>query len=85
MSGIVVGRALRNRFESIRQNELERLQKKMRGLPDDQRQSVEDITVDVVRGTRRVGQGAGGGGGGARVPAARRSGCGARGPVTAFR
>ena len=49
MSGIVVGRALRDRFESIRQNELERLQKKMRGLPDDQRQSVEDITMDVVQ------------------------------------
>jgi glutamyl-tRNA reductase len=53
MSGIVVGRALRNRFESIRQNELERLAKKMRGLPDDQRQSVEDITVDVVQAFAR--------------------------------
>jgi glutamyl-tRNA reductase len=53
MSGIVVGRALRNRFESIRQNELERLQKKMRGLPNDQRQSVEDITVDVVQAFAR--------------------------------
>jgi len=53
MSGIVVGRALRTRFESIRQNELERLQKKMRGLPDDQRQSVEDITSDVVQAFAR--------------------------------
>jgi len=53
MSGLVVGRALRSRFETIRQNELERLQKKMRGLPDDQRQSVEDITVDVVQAFAR--------------------------------
>jgi hypothetical protein len=53
MSGIVVGRALRHRFESIRRNEIERLQKKMRGLSDDQRQSVEDITADVIRAIAR--------------------------------
>jgi len=53
MSGPVVCRALRNRFESIRRNELERLQKKIRGLPDDQRRSVEAITVGLVQAFAR--------------------------------
>ena len=53
MSGLVVRRALRNRFESIRQNEIERLQKKLRGLSDHERQSVEAITVEVIHALAR--------------------------------
>ena len=53
MSGLMVSRALQNRFEAIRQNEVERLQKKLRGLTDDQRQSVEAITVDIIQALAR--------------------------------
>ncbi len=49
MSGGTVGQALRDRFERIRQAEVERLEKKLRGLSDDQRQIVEAITADVVQ------------------------------------
>jgi len=44
----MVSRALRARFETIRQSELVRLDKKLRGLTDDERRSVEAITVDVI-------------------------------------
>jgi glutamyl-tRNA reductase len=53
MSGPTVSRALQNRFEAIRQNEVVRLEKKMRGLTDDERQSVEAITVDIIRALAR--------------------------------
>ena len=53
MSGLAVSRALQNRFESIRHNEVERLQKKLRGLSDDERQSVEAITVDIIQALAR--------------------------------
>ncbi len=49
MSGGIVSQALRDRFESIRQSEVERLEKKLRGLSDDDRRLVEAITADVVR------------------------------------
>lgn len=49
MSGGTVSRALRERFESIRQSEVERLEKKLRGLSDDERRVVEAITADVVQ------------------------------------
>ena len=49
MSGPAVGEALRERFESIRRAELERLAKKLRGLSDDQRQSIDAITADITR------------------------------------
>ena len=49
MSGGVVSRALRERFESIRQAEVERLEKKLRGLSDDDRRIVEAITAEVVQ------------------------------------
>lgn len=49
MSGGMVSQALRERFESIRQSELERLEKKLRGLSDDDRRTVEAITAEVVR------------------------------------
>lgn len=44
----MVGRALRARFETIRQSELVRLDKKLRGLTDDERRSVEAITAEVI-------------------------------------
>ena len=49
MSGPAVGEALRERFESIRRAELQRLNRKLRGLTDDQRQSVDAITADITR------------------------------------
>jgi glutamyl-tRNA reductase len=49
MSGGVISQALRDRFESIRQAEVERLEKKLRGLTDDDRRLVEAITAEVVR------------------------------------
>ncbi|HZT75907.1 MAG TPA: hypothetical protein VFA27_04565 [Vicinamibacterales bacterium] len=49
MSGGMVGQALRDRFESIRQAEVERLEKKLRGLSDDDRRVVEAITAEVVQ------------------------------------
>ena len=49
MSGGVVSQALRDRFESIRQSEVERLDKKLRGLSDDDRRVVEAITEEVVQ------------------------------------
>ena len=48
MSGLMVSRALRARFETIRQSELVRLDKKLRGLTDEERRSVEAITADVI-------------------------------------
>ena len=48
MSGAMVSRALRARFETIRQSELARLDKKLRGLTDDERRSVEAITAEVI-------------------------------------
>jgi glutamyl-tRNA reductase len=54
MSGTAVGRALRNRFESIRQTEIERLDKKLRGLSDAERRSAEAIIGQVVQAIARV-------------------------------
>ena len=48
MSGPSVSQALRNRFESIRQTEIERLNKKLRGLSDVDRLSLEAITSQIV-------------------------------------
>ncbi len=56
MSGLAVGQALRERFESIRRGELERLNKKLRGLTDDQRESVEVITADITNAIARVAE-----------------------------
>ena len=53
MSGLVVSRALHTRFESIRRNEVGRLQKKLRGLTEEERRSVEAITVEVIRALAR--------------------------------
>ncbi|MBI3490854.1 MAG: hypothetical protein HY047_03545 [Acidobacteria bacterium] len=43
-----MSRALRNRFEAIRQAEIERLEKKLRGLSENDRRSVEAITADII-------------------------------------
>lgn len=48
MSGSTVSQALRDRFESIRQTEIERLNKKLRGLSDVDRRSLEAITCEIV-------------------------------------
>jgi hypothetical protein len=48
MSGTTVRQALRNRFDSIRLAELERMKKKLRGLSDVDRRSAEAIIADVV-------------------------------------
>jgi hypothetical protein len=45
----MVSRALRARFDMIRQSELVRLDKKLRGLTDDERRSVEAITAEVIQ------------------------------------
>ena len=49
MSGPTVSVALRHRFDAIRRAELERLDKKLRGLSEEDRQSIEVITADVIR------------------------------------
>ena len=49
MSGPTISVALRHRFEAIRRAELERLDKKLRGLSDEDRRSIEVITADVIR------------------------------------
>jgi glutamyl-tRNA reductase len=49
MSGPTVSQALRDRFESIRQMEITRLNKKLRRLSDADRRSLEAITTEVVR------------------------------------
>lgn len=54
MSGTTVGRALRKRFDSIRLTEIERLDKKLRGLSDAERRSAEAIIRDVVHAIARV-------------------------------
>jgi glutamyl-tRNA reductase len=54
MSGTTVGRALRNRFETIRQAEVERLNKKLRGLTEADRQSAEAIIADIVEAIASV-------------------------------
>jgi glutamyl-tRNA reductase len=56
MSGLTVSVALHQRFESIRQTELERLNKKLRGLTDDQRQSVDAITAHITRAIAGVAE-----------------------------
>ena len=54
MSGSTVSRALCAHFDSIRQAELVRLEKKLRALTPDDRRSVEAITAEVIRGIARV-------------------------------
>jgi glutamyl-tRNA reductase len=48
MSGTTVSRALRNRFDAIARAEILRLEKKLRGLSEDERRSVEALTVGII-------------------------------------
>ena len=48
MSGPMVSRALCAHFDSVRQSELARLEKKLRRLTSDERRSVETITAEVI-------------------------------------
>ncbi len=54
MSGSAVTRALHDRFECIRVRELFRLDKRLRGLTEADRQSVDGITAEVVRALARA-------------------------------
>ena len=48
MSGQALSKALRHRFETIRRAELERLDKKLRGLSAEDRLHVDTITASVI-------------------------------------
>lgn len=54
MSGPTVSAALRHRFDAIRRAEVERLGKKLRGLSEGDRHSVEAITADIIHAIARV-------------------------------
>jgi glutamyl-tRNA reductase len=54
MSGPAVGRALREHFDSVRQRELRRLHKKLRGLTETERQSIDAVTADVIHALARL-------------------------------
>ncbi len=54
MNGPIVSRALRNRFEAIRQAEIKRLGKKLRGLSENDRRFIETITADIVHAIARL-------------------------------
>jgi glutamyl-tRNA reductase len=54
MSGSTVSQALRNRFETIRRAEIERLSKKLRSFTDADRRSLEAITADIVQAICRI-------------------------------
>lgn len=53
MSGATASRALHERFETIRRAELERLKKKLGGLTEEDRRSVDQITADIVHALAR--------------------------------
>ena len=48
MSGLTASQALHDRFDAIRRAELARLKKKLAGLSDADRLSVDQITADIV-------------------------------------
>ena len=54
MSGPTVSKALQARFDAIRRSELERLKKKLGGLNEEDRRSVEAITADIIQAIARV-------------------------------
>jgi hypothetical protein len=53
MSGPTASQALQNRFDAIRRAELTRLKKKLAGLSEQDRQSVDQITTDVIAALTR--------------------------------
>jgi glutamyl-tRNA reductase len=54
MSSGMVGEALRARFDAVRRSELDRLSRKLSGLSDTDRESVEAIVAHVVDALVRV-------------------------------
>ena len=54
MSGPTVNQALQARFDAIRRSELERLKKKLGGLTEEDRRSVEAITADIIQAIASV-------------------------------
>jgi len=54
MSGPTVSKALQARFDAIRRSELERLKKKLGGLNEEDRRSVEAITADIIQAIASV-------------------------------
>ena len=54
MSSSTVTEALRARFDALRRSELDRLSRKLAGLSDTDRQSVESIVAHVVDALVRV-------------------------------
>ena len=54
MSGSTVGRALESRFNAILRAEIERLDKKLRSLTAEDRQTVEALTADIIQAIARV-------------------------------
>jgi len=53
MSGSTASQALHDRFDAIRRAELERLEKKLAGLSEAERQFVHQISTDIVRALTR--------------------------------
>jgi glutamyl-tRNA reductase len=53
MSGSTASQALHQRFDAIRRAELARLQKKLAGLSDQERHSVDQITSHVIEALAR--------------------------------
>jgi glutamyl-tRNA reductase len=58
MSGQALSQALRQRFETIRRSELQRLDKKLRSLSPEDRSHLEAITASVVHAIAGVPDGA---------------------------
>jgi len=54
MSGSTASQALHQRFDAIRRAELARLQKKLAGLSDQERHSVDQITSHVIEALERI-------------------------------
>jgi glutamyl-tRNA reductase len=54
MSGPAVSRALQDRFEDIRRVEFARLKKRLGGLNDEERRSVEAITAAIIHAIAQV-------------------------------
>jgi glutamyl-tRNA reductase len=54
MSSGMVREALRERFDAVRRSEIDRLRRKLVGLSDTERESVESIVAHVVDALARV-------------------------------
>ena len=54
MSGSTASQALHDRFDAIRRAELARLKKKLAGLSERERESVDQITTEVIDALTRA-------------------------------